>query len=90
MITVTSTKLAAMDITASVPPVIYVRLAWVKQHKGVVFSKTNLYQLLQLKFIYSIIGLLPLWSEDPLYPAYLAASTPSATPSVEPPVEPPA
>ena len=75
-IKVTTTKLAAMEISASVPPVVFVRLVWVKQNKGVAFSKLNLYQLLQLEFIYSTIGLLPLWAEDPLYSAYLTASAP--------------
>jgi hypothetical protein len=73
-ITVTTTKLASMGVQASITPVPYVRLIWVQQNKKVIFKKTNLYQLLQLEFIYSRLNLLPLWPNDPLYPDYLAAT----------------
>ena len=57
---------ADMDATINVPPIIMVRLMWIKEHKGVKFDVHNTVHLNQIKDMYLRIG--RDWEQDPLFP----------------------
>ena len=57
---------ADMGATISVPPILMVRLLWIKEHTCVRFDATNPIHLNQIKDIYLRIG--RDWEQDPLFP----------------------
>ena len=65
--TAVSTFIANMSGRASVPPTIFVRLAWRTVHDGVAFDIKNAIHRLQIKAIYIQYGWSDLVPRDPLF-----------------------